>query len=150
LLKKAGVELKAETKHALFTNPAGEETSYNTIGLGLEKGANLPGGVFASVKFLPVVFGKGGVQENNMILGYFASKAIPINENLRVNLSSFLDFNIAGKKGPECDYGETDATLEHKTRFGQLDYGIGFNHNVTGKFAPDNQFRVRLGYHPKK
>jgi hypothetical protein len=141
-ITKKGTGFKTEVKHHSF-GPV-------TAGIGFEQEGMLPGDVFASIKFLPVVFDRNGYVENQAILGYFASKVIPINRNLNINISSFLDFNIAGKNGPECDYGETDATLEIKTKHGQIDTGIGYNHNVTGKFAPDNQFRARIGYHPKK
>jgi hypothetical protein len=141
-ITKKGVGFKTEITHSSFAPIKS--------GFGFEQKGMLPGNVYASVKFLPVVFDRNGYLENQAILGYFASKVIPINRNLNINISSFLDFNIAGKKGPECDYGETDVTLEIKTKLGQFDTGVGYNHNVNGKFAPDNQFRVRVGYHPKK
>lgn len=141
-ITKKGMGVKTELKHTSF-GPI-------TAGIGLEKKIMLPGDISASVKFLPIVFDKNGYVENQAILGYFASKVIPINKKLNINLSSFLDFNVAGKNGPECDYGETDATAEIKTKLGQFDVGVGYNHNVSGKFAPDNQFRARLGYHIKQ
>lgn len=146
LFPKRGIGVKTETSHALFTNPEGEETSYNKIGFGFEKQGMIPGKIFASIKFLPLVAEKDGIGKT-AVLGYYVSKAIPINRNLNINISSFFDVDIAKMIG---DYGETDATLEIKTKQGQFDVGVGYNHNVSGKLAPDNQFRARVGYHIKK
>lgn len=141
-ITKKGTGVRTEVKHHSF-GPI-------TAGIGIEQKMTLPGGIYASIKALPVVFDKHGYVKNQAIVGYFASKVIPINNRVSVNISSFLDFNIVGKNGPECDYGETDITAQIKTKYGQFDVGAGVNHNVSGKFAPDNQFRVRVGYHPKK
>jgi hypothetical protein len=93
------------------------------------------------------VLGKDG-REESAILGYFVSKDVKVNDKLNINISSFLDFDIANKM--KSDYGESGFTAEIKTKRGQFDVGVGYNHNVSGKLAPNNQFRARLGYHPKK
>jgi hypothetical protein len=142
-VKELGVKIESKHSNAFSSK----------IGIGLEQKMKLPFGISSSVKVLPAVFNKTGYIKNEVIAGYSVSKVIPVNKKVNINLSSFGEINVACKDGPKWGYGETDASVELKTNIGQFDFGVGYNHNTNktvGEFMPDNQFRVRVGYHPKK
>lgn len=138
-------------------------------GIGIEQIMELPLGIYASAKFLPIWFDKEGRRKNEATLGYSISKTVPISNKVDFTMSLFGDFNVAGKKtnawgyGAAWDYGEIDASVLIKTKAGQFDVGVGFNQipsssaidaNVgpfaptpVEKFWPDNQLRLKVAYH---
>lgn len=137
-----GLGSKVETKHCGAFN--------DKAGVGLEYCAKLPGGIVSSVKALPLWVDKEGLVSNDFVLGYFLAKDFHVSKNVDLCLSSFGEVNADSKGGPSWSYGESDLTAKLKTNVGQFDLGVGFNHICSGDLLPDNVFRVRLGYHPKK
>ena len=114
--------------------------------IGLSQGFNA-GPLYGSMKVLPAWFTKEGYVPKAASVGGLAGITVPIGKkDVKVDISAFGEVNVQKK---QWAYGEAEAKLLIPTKAGQIDIGGGYNFNGVGKFVPDGQFRVKLGYHPK-
>jgi hypothetical protein len=145
--KVGGLGLKSEY---VFSNMFNDQ-----LRLGLEQKMMLPGGVFSCVKVLPFNVDRNGVIFEQLVTGYFLAKEINLNDKISVNLSAFGELNLINKDEegnlkPSWGYGEVDASVGIKTKYGKFDVGVGANQYSQGSLKPKNQFRARIGYHPRR
>lgn len=143
-INKAGTGLKTELKNSnLFKDH---------VNIGLEQKFALYG-INGCVKVLPLSLGMEGYRRNTVVAGGYIGKSwdIPIGKKeFQIDISAFAEANIAAKGGPQWGYGEAEAAVHIPTKAGKFDLGLGYNLNGKGKALPDPQFRLKIGYHPKR
>ncbi len=143
-INKHGTNAYVETKNSNLFN--------DKIAVGMSQSFGI-GPVYGSVKAMPAWFDKTGYVANSTTVGGFAGVGfnIPIGKtDFKVDITAFADINVAKKGGPQWDYGEIEAKVAIPTKIGKFNLGAGYNFNSTGKFKPDAQFRVNIGYSPRK
>jgi hypothetical protein len=138
-INNQGTGIRSKIKHSNQFN--------DQINIGLEQKFSYEN-LNTLLRVLPLGFNRNGRIKDHFLLSYSISKTVP---KINLKIGSFGEMNLKNKKGVSWNYGEVYADFNLPTKYGKFIVGGGYNFNkLKDRNFFDPQFRVKIGYHPKK